>query len=143
MLDSDLSWNPDWLCLRSLTKRLTAGVTRTLTTVLLHGGELLVRLAELPHAAAGREAWRVPPVRLAPSGEPPLQELLLIVLLLHTHKHLAFYLIKKLFSALFYTGTGGTLLPSVPPPLVRGTFGQKDCIKTYFIDYQSEICYIL
>lgn len=70
------------LCLHRLTESLAAGVTRTLTAVLVNGGELLVRLAELPHAAARRQARRVAPVRLTPPGEASLQELLLVVLLL-------------------------------------------------------------
>lgn len=68
---------------RRLTERLTAGVSRALTTVLLHGRELLIRLAEFPHAAARRQVRRVPPIRLAAPREPPLKELLLVVLLLH------------------------------------------------------------
>lgn len=71
---------------RRLTKRLTAGVSGTLTTVLLHGGQLLIRLAELPHAAARGQAWGVAPIRLAPTREAPLQELLLVVLLLRRRK---------------------------------------------------------
>lgn len=70
------------LYFQHLTKSLTAGVTRTLTAVLVNGGELLVRLAKFPHTAAWRQAWRVTPVRLTPPGEASLQELLLIVLLL-------------------------------------------------------------
>lgn len=65
-----------------LTKSLAAGVTRTLTAVLVNGGELLVRLAKFPHTAARRQAWRIAPVRLTPPGEASLQELLLVVLLL-------------------------------------------------------------
>lgn len=70
------------LCLHRLTESLAAGVTRTLTAVLVNGGELLVRLAELAHAAARGQARRVAPVRLAAPGEAPLEEVLLVVLLL-------------------------------------------------------------
>lgn len=70
------------LCLHRLTECLAAGVTRTLTAVLVNGGELLVRLAKFPHTAAWRQAWRVPPVRLTPPREASLQEFLLVVLLL-------------------------------------------------------------
>lgn len=65
-----------------LTESLAAGVTRTLTAVLVNGGELLIRLAKFPHTAAWRQAWRVTPVRLTPPREASLQELLLVVLLL-------------------------------------------------------------
>lgn len=70
------------LYLHRLTESLAAGVTRTLTAVLVNGGELLVRLAKFPHTAAWRQAWRVTPVRLTPPGEASLQELLFVVLLL-------------------------------------------------------------
>lgn len=66
----------------TLTERLAAGVSRTLTAVVVYGGELLVRLAKFPHTAAWRQAWRVAPVRLTPPRESSLQELLLVVLLL-------------------------------------------------------------
>lgn len=66
----------------ALTESLAAGVPRTLTAVVVYGGELLVRLAKFPHTAARRQAWRVAPVRLTPPGESSLQELLLVVLLL-------------------------------------------------------------
>lgn len=70
------------LCIHRLTKSLAAGVTRTLTAVLVNGRELLVRLAKFPHTAAWRQAWRVTPIRLTTPGEASLQELLLVVLLL-------------------------------------------------------------
>lgn len=69
-----------------LTECLAAGVTWTLAAVLLHGGQLLIRLAELPHAAARRQAWRVAAVRLAAAWKTPLQELLLVVLLLQKRR---------------------------------------------------------
>lgn len=70
------------LCLHRLTESLAAGVTRTLTAVLVNGRELLIRLAKFPHTAAWRQAWRIAPVRLTPPREASLQELLLAVLLL-------------------------------------------------------------
>ena len=69
------------------TQGLTAGVAGALSAVLLHGGQLLVRLAQLAHAAAGGQAGGVAPVRLAAPRETPLKILLLVVLLLHTNTH--------------------------------------------------------
>lgn len=66
----------------TLTESLAAGVSRTLTAVVVYGGELLVRFAKFSHTAAWRQAWRVAPVRLTPPRESSLQELLLVVLLL-------------------------------------------------------------
>lgn len=71
-----------------LTESLAAGVSRTLTAVVVYGGELLVRLAKFPHTAARRQAWRVAAVRLTPPGEASLQELLLVVLLLRQSHHI-------------------------------------------------------
>ena len=68
------------------TERLTAGVAGALPAVLLQGGQLLLRLAELAHAAAGREARGLATVRLAAPREAPLEELLLVVVRLYGNK---------------------------------------------------------
>lgn len=54
------------------TQRFTACVAGALPAVAVQRGELLVRLAELPHAVVGREAGGLPSVGLAAAGQPPL-----------------------------------------------------------------------
>lgn len=50
---------------------------------MLHGGQLFIRLAEFSHTAARRQTRRVSTVGMAPPGETPLVELLLIPLQEH------------------------------------------------------------
>lgn len=63
-----------------LTKRLTAGVAGALPAVVLQGGELLVRLAQLPDAVAGGEARRLTSVRATATREPSLETVQVILL---------------------------------------------------------------